>query len=122
VSFCGRSAESVELAAAELGELATGTVVDVSDHEGLTAWVAASAEQHGGLDIVIPNASALGGPPDSPDKWRRVFETDVLSTAALVDAATPHLTASGQEASCNSARSPPSNTTATPLARVATAR
>lgn len=94
VSFCGRSAESVDAASDELGDLATGTVVDVSNHAGVASWVAASADQHGGLDIVIPNASALGGPPDSPDKWRKVFETDVLSTVALVDAATPHLAAS----------------------------
>ncbi len=94
VSFCGRTLEAVDAAAAELGELATGTVVDVSDHEALTTWVESTADQHGGLDIVVPNASALGGPPDSPDKWRKVFETDVLSTVALVDAATPHLIAS----------------------------
>ena len=84
VSFCGRTSESVDTASAELGERATGTVLDVSDHAHLTEWVAAAAETHGGLDIVISNASALGGPPDSPDKWRKVFETDVLSTVALV--------------------------------------
>ncbi len=94
VSFCGRSAESVDAAAAELGDLATGTALDVSDHGALTEWLAAAADQHDGLDVAIPNASALGGPPDSPDKWRKVFETDVLSTVALVDAATPHLVAS----------------------------
>ena len=46
------------------------------------------------IDIVVSNASALGGPPDTPDKWRKVFETDVLSTVELVDAATEHLRAS----------------------------
>ncbi|MFK8024161.1 MAG: SDR family NAD(P)-dependent oxidoreductase [Ilumatobacter sp.] len=95
VSFCGRSPESVEAAAAELGGLATGTAIDVSDHDALTAWVESSARTHDGLDILIPNASALGGPPDSPDKWRKVFETDVMSTVALVDAATAYLVASG---------------------------
>jgi 3-oxoacyl-[acyl-carrier protein] reductase len=94
VSFCGRSAESVEAASTELGDLATGSVVDVSDHIQLTEWMETSATACGGLDIVIPNASALGGPPDSADKWRKVFETDVLSTVAMVDAATPHLLAS----------------------------
>ncbi len=95
VAICGRNAETLDATVAVLGERATGTVVDVSDHAALAAWVDASAESMGGLDIVIANASALGGPPDTPDKWRKVFETDVLSTVALVDAATPHLEASG---------------------------
>ena len=95
VAICGRNEETLDATVASLGSRATGRVVDVSDHEALTAWVDASAEAMGGLDIVISNASALGGPPDTPDKWRTVFETDVLSTVALVDAATPHLEASG---------------------------
>ncbi|MCH9837927.1 MAG: SDR family oxidoreductase [Ilumatobacter sp.] len=95
VAICGRNEETLDATVASLGSRATGRVVDVSDHEALTAWVDASAEAMGGLDIVISNASALGGPPDTPDKWRTVFETDVLSTVSLVDAATPHLEASG---------------------------
>ena len=95
VAICGRNQDTLDATVAALGERATGTVVDVSDHEAVAAWVDASAESMGGLDIVIANASALGGPPDTPDKWRKVFETDVLSTVALVDAATPHLEASG---------------------------
>ena len=95
VAICGRNAETLDAAVAELGERAVGTVLDVSDHEALAAWVDASADAMGGLDIVVANASALGGPPDTPEKWRKVFETDVLSTVALVDAATPHLEASG---------------------------
>jgi NAD(P)-dependent dehydrogenase (short-subunit alcohol dehydrogenase family) len=95
VAICGRNAETLASAVSELGEAATGTVVDVSDHDALAAWVDASADAMGGLDIVIANASALGGPPDTADKWRKVFETDVLSTVTLVDAATPHLEASG---------------------------
>ncbi len=95
VAICGRNEETLDATVAALGERATGTVVDVSDHEAVAAWVDASAEAMGGLDIVVANASALGGPPDTPDKWRKVFETDVLSTVTLVDAATPHLEASG---------------------------
>lgn len=95
VAICGRNAETLDAAVAELGERASGTVLDVSDHDALAAWVDASADAMGGLDIVVANASALGGPPDTPEKWRKVFETDVLSTVALVDAATPHLEASG---------------------------
>jgi 3-oxoacyl-[acyl-carrier protein] reductase len=95
VSICGRRQDSIDAATDALGENASGTVVDVSDHDALRAWVDASAESMGGLDIVIANASALGGPPDTPEKWRSVFETDVLSTVTLVDTAIPHLEASG---------------------------
>jgi 3-oxoacyl-[acyl-carrier protein] reductase len=94
VSICGRDPHSVAEAQTSLGDLATVTAVDVSDHVALTKWVTESAQDHDGLDIVIANASALGGPPDSPDKWRKVFETDVMSTVALVDAATPLLRSS----------------------------
>ena len=95
VSLCGRTAETLDEAVESLGDLATGTVVDVSDHEATVEWVNASGDAAGGIDIVVSNASALGGPPDSPGKWRKVFETDVMSTVALVDAATPLLRASG---------------------------
>ena len=95
VAICGRNEEALDAARRRARRTRHRTVVDVSDHEALAAWVDASAETMGGLDIVIANASALGGPPDTPDKWRKVFETDVLSTVALVDAATPHLEASG---------------------------
>jgi NAD(P)-dependent dehydrogenase (short-subunit alcohol dehydrogenase family) len=105
VAFCGRTQDSVEAAAAEMTESVAvspgsvagsivGSVVDVSDHARLREWVAESAAEMGGIDIVVSNASALGGPPDTPDKWRKVFETDVLSTVELVDAATEHLRAS----------------------------
>jgi len=95
VSICGRNQESLDAASTALGDNAIASVVDVSDHDALGAWVESSAATMGGLDIVIANASALGGPPDTAAKWRSVFETDVLSTVALVDAAIPHLEASG---------------------------
>ena len=65
VAICGRNEETLDAAVAALGERARGTVVDVSDHDALAAWVDASADSMGGLDIVIANASALGGPPDT---------------------------------------------------------
>jgi NAD(P)-dependent dehydrogenase (short-subunit alcohol dehydrogenase family) len=95
VSICGRNQASLDEAAASMGDGARASVVDVSDHDAVASWVAESADAMGGLDIVVANASALGGPPDTPEKWRTVFETDVLSTVALVDAAVPYLAESG---------------------------
>jgi 3-oxoacyl-[acyl-carrier protein] reductase len=93
VAICARTPEGVDLAVQELGPggEVVGAVVDASDHPALAAWVAASAERLGGIDVVISNASALGGIPHTPDGWRRNFEVDVMSAVTLVDAAVPFL-------------------------------
>lgn len=81
---------------AELGERGTiiGRTLDVADHDALAAWVGDVADEWGGLDVVVSNASALGGIPRNNDGWRRNFEVDVLSATTLFDAALPHLRAS----------------------------
>ena len=91
VAFCARSADEVEKAAAELG--ATGTALDVADGPALTAWVAASAEAFGGLDVAVANVSALSIGPGE-DNWKAGFEVDLMHTVRLCTAATPHLQAS----------------------------
>lgn len=95
VSICARKDETLAEALDALGDAAIGTALDVADHDAVAAWVDASAESMGGIDIVVSNASALGGTPRSPEGWRKNFDIDVLSTVALVDAALPHLEASG---------------------------
>lgn len=99
VSLCARNPEGVETVLAGLreahpGAVVSGAAVDVGDHDALAAWVDASAAAMGGVDIVVSNASALGGPPDTVDKWRRTLEVDVLSAVTMVDRALPHLEAS----------------------------
>ena len=93
VAICARTPEGVELAAKELGPggEVIGAAVDASDHPALAAWVAESAERLGGVDVVVSNASALGGIPHTPEGWRRNFEVDVMSAVTLVDAAVPFL-------------------------------
>ncbi len=91
VAICARTPDSLEAALSALGPSAVGSIVDVADHEALASWVGESAEAMGGLDIVVSNASALGGIPRSVEGWRRNFEVDVLSTVTLVDAALAHL-------------------------------
>lgn len=79
---------------AELGANG-GTVsvsqVDVADHAALRDWVQSVASEFGGIDIVISNASALGGISRDNDGWRTNFEVDVLSATTLFDAALPFL-------------------------------
>ncbi len=93
----GRSAQTLDEVQAELaagGRTASATAVDVSDHDALAAWVAQVGEEWGGIDIVVSNASALGGIPRNNDGWRKNFEVDVLSATTLFDAALPFLQAS----------------------------
>ncbi len=105
VAICARNADGVNAMVAELTAAGTttnaraiGSVVDVGDHDALRRWVAESASALGGIDVVVSNASALGGPPDTVDKWRKTFEIDVLSSVVLVEAAMDSLVKSGQGA------------------------
>lgn len=93
VAFCARGADGVASAEAAFGERAFGTALDVTDAAQVAQWVAAAGARMGGIDIVVPNVSALAGGDDLAT-WRRAFETDLLGTAAMVKAALPLLRAS----------------------------
>ena len=93
VGFCARTGSDVTDAVEALtrnGRVAIGRVVDVADEAGLTQWVDDSAAELGGLDIVVANVSALAI-PDEPANWQASFETDMMGTVRLVNAALPHL-------------------------------
>ncbi|WP_300011229.1 SDR family oxidoreductase [Pseudonocardia sp.] len=91
VAFCARTAAEVEAAQAETG--AVGTALDVADGAALAAWVAASAERLGGVDVAVANVSALAIGAGE-DNWKAGFEVDLMHTVRLCEAALPHLTAS----------------------------
>lgn len=96
VAFCARSPEGVETALGELreaGRTVHGAAVDVTDGDALRAWVARSAEELGGLDVVVANVSALAI-PGTEENWEASFRTDLLGTVRLVEAALPALEAS----------------------------
>jgi 3-oxoacyl-[acyl-carrier protein] reductase len=97
VAICARDQAAVESAANALAELsgarASGTALDVADGAALKAWVARTGAEWGGLDIVVANVSALAIGQDL-ESWRKEFETDLLGTVNLVDAAMPFLEAS----------------------------
>jgi 3-oxoacyl-[acyl-carrier protein] reductase len=97
VAICARGEEGVSDAVRELaahGEV-IGSAVDAGDSAALADWVADSAKRFGGLDVVVSNASALGGIPRTPEGWRRSFDVDVMSAVTLVDAALPWLRQAG---------------------------
>lgn len=89
-----QSLDEVQASLTANGGTASVTAVDVADHAALAGWVADVASDWGGIDIVVSNASALGGISRDNDGWRKTFEVDVLSATTLFDAALPHLQAS----------------------------
>jgi NAD(P)-dependent dehydrogenase (short-subunit alcohol dehydrogenase family) len=52
--------------------------------------VAASAKHLGGIDILVPNVSALSVANDE-SSWEAGFNTDLMGTVVAVDAALPFL-------------------------------
>ena len=90
VSFCARQEAGVRKAQEEFGEGAWGDVVDVADPAQIERWVQRSAERLGGIDIVVPNVSALAGGGELA-MWRKAFEIDLLGSVSLVNAALPWL-------------------------------
>jgi 3-oxoacyl-[acyl-carrier protein] reductase len=93
VCFCARSPEEVVQATATLaasGATTFGSVVDVADADGLKAWVVASAQRMGGIDIVVANVSALAIAQDEA-AWNTGYQVDMMGTVRLVNAAMPSL-------------------------------
>lgn len=93
VAFCARNPDEVAAAVAATeakGVRAFGRALDVADGAALAAWVAESATALGGIDIVVPNVSALSvGAED--ESWRAGFAVDIMGSVAMVNAAMPHL-------------------------------
>ncbi len=112
VSFCGRrarateanpsdddvfanplSGEGVEDALESLRSRGTvyGTVVDCGYFDQVTAWVEHAAQEMGGIDILVSNASALGGIPRNRKGWDINYNVDLMSAVAMVETALPYL-------------------------------
>lgn len=93
VGICARNAAEVAETVEALktrGVAAHGEAVDVADGAALKAWVGRMADRLGGIDVVVANVSALAIGADE-ESWRKEFETDMMGTVRLVDAAMPHL-------------------------------
>jgi NAD(P)-dependent dehydrogenase (short-subunit alcohol dehydrogenase family) len=103
VAFCARQQAGVDATIAALGNGKAGAdanligdAVDLSDPAHVAPWVDAAVQRLGGLDVVVATASAKGGIPPTLEGWTTSFNVDVLGTAALIDAALPHLLRSTQ--------------------------
>lgn len=116
VSFCGRRARSNEPNPTDESVYANqlhgdgvddavealssrgqvyGSVVDCGEFEQVAAWMEKAAADMGGIDVVVSNASALGGTPRSRKGWDINYNIDVMSAVAMFDGALPHFRAAG---------------------------
>jgi 3-oxoacyl-[acyl-carrier protein] reductase len=96
VAICARNAGEVADTVADLARTsphAIGEALDVADGPAVRRWVEATAGAFGGIDMVVANVSALAVARDEA-AWRAGFETDILGTVSVVDAALPCLRAS----------------------------
>jgi 3-oxoacyl-[acyl-carrier protein] reductase len=98
VAVASRSPERVAAAAAAIPG-ARGFVHDTSDVAAAPALVRAVQDHLGSLDVLVVST---GGPPahadplaPAVDEWRRTYESLLLGTIALVQAAVPGMAARG---------------------------
>ena len=99
VAICGRSQESIDEAVAEFSPFGTvfGASVDVTDGERFQEWVTQAAEQLGGLDLLVLNAS-IQPSGDDDATWELTFQSDVMQAVRGIRAARPFLAESGSGA------------------------
>ncbi len=93
VAICARNQDQVDEAVQALrgmGVNATGGAVDITDAEGLKAWVAQAAGELGGLDALFSNAGAMAQGHDAAS-WQMNFNLDLLGAVNAFEAAKPYL-------------------------------
>lgn len=93
VAICARNADEVGETIAALrakGARAAGGVVDVADGPALKAWIGAIAAELGGIDVLVPNVSALAAAATEED-WRQSFEVDLMGAVHTVEGTLPFL-------------------------------
>ena len=95
VAICARNADEVTKAVEELSALGSvcGSAADAGDLESLTAWIDASAEQLGGIDIYVHNTSA--GPQRKLERWINSFNIDLMALVGAVEVAKDRLAEGG---------------------------
>ncbi|HTL85397.1 MAG TPA: SDR family oxidoreductase [Acidimicrobiia bacterium] len=96
VAICGRDRDSIEDAAARIGNNAVAIVADVSSVEGATGFVRDATTALGRVDILVPNA---GGPPPGDfahttvDQYLDAFELNCRGAIAMCYEAVPAMRA-----------------------------
>ena len=102
VAICGRDQDRLEDATASLRDAGPGDVLpvqaDLTDRPAVESLVDRVVDAFGGLDHLVTSA---GGPPSttfaetSEEEWYEAYDQLVMSVVWTVEAARPHLAASG---------------------------
>lgn len=94
VTICGRRADKIEAAAAELGHQCRGVAADITRAEDRQKLLAAAIDHGGQLDALVNNAGNMyrGAITELDEEaLREVFDTNVISAMMLTGLCTPHL-------------------------------
>ena len=92
VAIASRSQDAIEAAAAEIDDLATPFVADVTDLERLAALPGEVEAALGPIDILVANSGGppLGGALDHElDEWEQAYRSLVLAPRVLAGAVVP---------------------------------
>lgn len=87
VSICGRNEETLEAAAAEIGDETRPYVVDVSNKDDIAWWIEQTVQDLGGVDILVTNT---GGPAAgsldqiTDEQWLDGFNSTLLNIVRMV--------------------------------------
>lgn len=98
VSICGRNEDTLEAAAAEIGEETRSYVVDVANAEDLEWWLQQTREDLGEPSILVTNT---GGPKAAPlgeltdQDWQNGIDSTLLNVVRLVRLVSPSMIAAG---------------------------
>jgi 3-oxoacyl-[acyl-carrier protein] reductase len=97
VAICARQAAPLESAASSLktfGHRVSARPCDLSRAEDVKAWVEAAAQDLGGIDILVNNASAFGRTDDEAG-WAASVQVDLMAPVRASLAALPYLERQG---------------------------
>jgi NADP-dependent 3-hydroxy acid dehydrogenase YdfG len=98
VAMLARRKERLAELSAELGERAVAVPADITDFERLPAVIDDAAEALGGLDGVLAVAGKLmtgSIATGTPERWRQLFDLNLVGPLATVRYALPHFPTEG---------------------------
>ena len=97
VAICARQAAALEAAGqalARTGHRVSTRQCDLSQADRVREWVNAAAEDLGGIDILVNNASGFGRTDDEAG-WAASIQVDLMATVRASHAALPYLERQG---------------------------
>src|SRR5918992_3180026 len=101
VAICGRNAETLEAALAELrqgGTTAHSVAADVTAPGEVERFVDESAAALGGVDLLVANVGGSAGGTlleSTAEDWARTFELNLFHAVRAIRAAAPHMARRG---------------------------